>query len=585
MDAINSLIVCLKMKNLNNKDKYVQRLKEIEQLTTDLMNYNEEFVLNLNQLLSQEEKFSETEYNFLLKFSKLTPITKKYFISNLTDQEKQFFDSIKLRVEKSILSYNGFNSEIDIKTLIKKIKGRSNEFITDREISYIMENMDDTITEEMKIEILKYINKINNNIFNKYDISIDSDDDAISEEDLIETNLKEEDLTNLLLQYNIDFKDFDEKQKIMLLKYGNLDNIEELLEYLKDEHVLYKIDYDILTRTFVYSSVKGIDASQKAIGIPLNELVEKIPVILYPTITERKYSVPKGHSPFGPTARSGCRDAAKKNSEFLKSIGINVLDVWESCPSFFAGTYRANKENIEALEFYGIPLKDKDGHAKKMFSIMDQKNPSVIDAYDIALESNAKEYALSSPSSLHQGFYTKFYLIKLAFKMGMSFNDIFGFYNVGNNKLFLKQKNLNHLLNGDLFELYDAVRINIPNKEIYDNVFEISNLNTIPSDVYTDENIKALEIYSENDELYNFNGVRISKKKVLRRYGALKLSDKADSMASIMYCITYGSMLDEIEFKNVYESVKKCVNLKADDRIYGEKFTDINKKSGGMKND
>lgn len=584
MDILDRLIICLERTAINNNKLDRQRLIEIEPLASDFMSYDEGFVTNLNELLSQDEKFNQQEYDLLFKFSKFSLNTKKYFLSMLTPQEKNFFDSIKSRIDKSVLSYSNDNTEIDVKKLIRKLKGRSNEFITDKEISYIMEAISDNETEQMKIEVLKYVNKINNDIFNKYDIKLENDDDALSEEDLIETNIKEEDLTNLLLLYNINLNDFDEKQKAMLLKYGILNNIEELLEYLKDVHVLYKIDYDILTKTFVYSSVDGICTTQIEIGIPLDELVVKIPAILYPTIMERKYSVPKGHSPFGPTTRSGCRDAAKKNSEFLKSIGIDVFEVWESCSSFFAGTYRSNKENIEALNFYGIPLKDKDGHAKKMFSIMDQKNPSVIDAYDIALESNAKEYSLSSPSSLHQGFYTKFYLIKLAFKMGMSFNDIFGFYNVGNNKLFLKQKNLNHLLNGDLFELYNAVRINIPNKEIYDNVFDISNLNIITNDVLNDENIKALERYSENEELYNFNGVRISKKKVLRRYGALKSSDKADSMASIMYCITYGSMLDEDEFNKIYDLVKKCVNLNPDDRIYAESIADIKEKNGGMKN-
>ena len=213
MDILDRLIICLERTAINNNKLDRQRLIEIEPLASDFMSYDEGFVTNLNELLSQDEKFNQQEYDLLFKFSKFSLNTKKYFLSMLTPQEKNFFDSIKSRIDKSVLSYSNDNTEIDVKKLIRKLKGRSNEFITDKEISYIMEAISDNETEQMKIEVLKYVNKINNDIFNKYDIKLENDDDALSEEDLIETNIKEEDLTNLLLLYNINLNDFDENKK------------------------------------------------------------------------------------------------------------------------------------------------------------------------------------------------------------------------------------------------------------------------------------------------------------------------------------------------------------------------------------
>ena len=38
-------------------------------------------------------------------------------------------------------------------------------------------------------------------------------------------------------------------------------------------------------------------------------------------------------------------------------------------------------------------------------------------------------------------------------------------------------------------------------------------------------------------------------------------NDKSDEMDALLYCITYGSMLDKNELRNIYNLVKKVCNF------------------------
>ena len=60
-----------------------------------------------------------------------------------------------------------------------------------------------------------------------------------------------------------------------------------------------------------------------------------------------------------------------------------------------------------------------------------------------------------------------------------------------------------------------------------------------------------------NALIYNFDGVRISRLKVLRIYNKLIKNGIEDSMDSFMYAITYKSILSELSYTKIYNCVKK----------------------------
>lgn len=571
MNSIDKLCEMLESKNQESSET-VGELENLQVMLENPLNYTSDSISKLKDILSLENKLDERELEFLFKFANLSEITKKYFLSNgLKDSERSILDSINKRIKNSISHYKSNNvSKINIKELLLKLKKRSNEFIIQEEINYILKIIKDELKTSEKIEILIEIDKYNQVLFNNYGLSPNLPHD-IDEAELIETNIEIDKIKELLNEFGIDISKFKDIELNKLSKYGDLGKMRDILELLRTEKIIgdnIKLSSEILTKTLIYSSARNILSVKEKNDVDFRELVRKIPTVLFPTVKESGKK--KGGTGEWAIGSSGAMNNYIKNSESLESLDIPFEAVWRQCFSFFSASNKTIVGNISDLELYGIPLVRNDNGINNVFSALKYLN--VIDAYDVALESNAKEYALNNLSAISPHLSYKFSMIKLASKMGLSEEQIFGYYTTPIRKPFLKEKTLkNHFIPMDLEEIYkeyDAVSINIPNKSIYDNIFDITDNWQIPASIFDDPNIRALEKFSESDDLYNFNGTKISKKKVLRRYTALKLNDKDNDMSSIMYCIIYGSMLDEKDFENIYSLVKESVLFKPDPDIY-----------------
>lgn len=579
MNSIDKLCKILESKNQESSET-VGELENLQVMLENPLNYTGDSISKLKNILSLENKLDEKELEFLFKFANLSEMTKKYFLSNgLKDSERSILDSIDKRIKNSISYYKSNNvSKINIKELLLKLKKRSNEFITQEEINYILEITNNELKTSEKIEMLIEVDKYNQALFNNYGLSSTLSHD-IDEDFLIVTNIGLDKIKELLNEFGIDVSKFKDTELDKLSKYGDLEKMRNILELLRTEKIIgdnIKLSPEILTKTLIYSSVPSILSVKEKNDVDFMDLVRKIPTVLFPIVKESGKK--KGGTGEWPeTSSSGSMTNYIKNSELLESLDIPFDMVWKKCFSFFSTSNKTIVGNISDLELYGIPLVRNDNGINNVFSGLKYLN--VIDAYDVALESNAKEYALNNLSSISPHVSYKFSMIKLANKMGLSEDQIFGYYTTPIRKPFLKEKTLkNHFIPMDLEEIYkeyDAVSINIPNKGIYDNIFDITGNWQIPASIFDDPNIRALEKFSESDDLYNFNGTKISKKKVLRRYAALKLNGKDNDMSSIMYCIIYGSMLDEKDFENIYSLVKQSVLFKPDSDIYvSRKYVD-----------
>lgn len=578
MNSIDKLCEMLESKNQESSE-IVGELESLQVILENPLNYTSDSISKLKDILSSENRLDEKELEFLFKFTNLSEITKKYFLSKgLKDSERSILDSIDKRIKNSISYYKSNNvSKINIKELLLKLKKRSNEFITQEEINYILKIIKDELKTPEKIEILIGIDKYNQVLFKNYGLTSNLPHD-IDEAELIETNIEIDKIKELLNEFGIDISRFKDIELNKLSKYGNLEKMRDILELLRTEKIIgdnIKLSPEILTKTLIYSSALNILSVKEKNDVDFRELVRKIPTVLFPTVKESGKK--KGGTGEWAIGSSGAMNNYIKNSELLESLDIPFAAVWRQCFSFFSASNKTIVGNISDLELYGIPLVRNDNGINNVFSALKYLN--VIDAYDVALESNAKEYALNNLSAISPHLSYKFSMIKLANKMGLSEEQIFGYYTTPIRKPFLKEKTLkNHFIPMDLEEIYkeyDAVSINIPNKSIYDNIFDITDNWQIPASIFDDSNIRALEKFSESDDLYNFNGTKISKKKVLRRYTALKLNGKDNDMSSIMYCIIYGSMLDEKDFENIYSLVKESVLFKPDSDIYvSRKYVD-----------
>lgn len=603
MNSIEKLISLLEESQKLSFNNEINRLNELYEILKSPMDYTQDLIIELNSLLADEEKYTQEELNKILKFIRLQPYTKNYLL-NSNEKIKQIQNDMVTKIINSKKIYENYNNDKkNIDSLLRKLRNKS--MLNKEEIELLLEIMKEKIDYKNQILILREINKRNIEVFNKYNITIinppDDDTEEIIEEDMEITNVNKDEISALLSKYGIKYSDFSEENKILLSKFGKLEQMKLILNFLEKEGVLDEklCSYtDIIARTLVYSSIEKLEELKNTNGLDFKEVVRAIPTVLYPSTYSRIRRLSSGGE--GPTehTKSGLLNNVLKNIDLLKENNISVSEIWSRCYSFFRQSYKANRDNIKCLKSYGISLVDENNVLRDVFSTLGNRNPSMIDIYDMALEADAREYAIKNPSSLSSYNMYKFYLIKAARKQGMSDKEIFRGYQIPSREISLNKKYLlmQPSLSKDIkeqFRLYNAADVYIPNKEVYDNLFNIVTPIEISQEVLNDQNIKALEKFSESDDVYNFNGTRISKRKVLRYYSVLKNNNKAMGLSALMYCIVYNSMLDQNELYNIYDLVKKVVSFDVDDEINisPKKYNDINEETnkkitiGGSAND
>lgn len=602
MNNIEKLIEILKREVSSNSINKIKKLETIKDQINTYAFSDEKMIYELNSCLSDENKFKNEEVDFLLSFTKLSNQAKNYLLENcLKDSERKIFDSISKKIKDSIDFYKSEQEgTIDIKNLIRVLSGKKKKLIDENDLEFIIKIIKNQFNTIEQIDILNKINAINMEVYNNYKGNSD-DSLELSEDDLEVTNIESEEVKNLLESYGINYSLFSDSEKVALSKHGVLDKMKDILDFLVKEGLqeeIKRLYSEIITKTLLYSSVKQLNQVKYTNNLDFAELVRTMPTILYPA-TRSKISAPKVNSGSNSTsATSGAMTNYIKNSELLRKYNISPEEIWNRCSTFFKQSYRANSDSIKCLDSYGISLYNADGNLKEIFSILGNRNPSIIDIYDAALEADAKDYALNNPSSIAPYQLYKFYMIKLARKYGMENRDIFGNYTMPDKKVFLRSKKIIENVNitadiENIFEEYGAVEIELPNRDIYDNLTKIADIIEISEEVLNDPNIKALDQFKQNDDLYNFNGVKISRRKVLRYYTLLKNNDKVIDITSIMYCILHRSMVDEEEFNNLYTLVKSVVSFEPDDNIKivrkkeysDESKVHSNPTIGGRKND
>lgn len=602
MNNIEKLIEILKREVSSNSINKIKKLETIKDQINTYAFSDEKMIYELNSCLSDENKFKNEEVDFLLSFTKLSNQAKNYLLENcLKDSERKIFDSISKKIKDSIDFYKSEQEgTIDIKNLIRVLSGKKKKLIDENDLEFIIKIIKNQFNTIEQIDILNKINAINMEVYNNYKGNSD-DSLELSEDDLEVTNIESEEVKNLLESYGINYSLFSDSEKVALSKHGILDKMKDILDFLVKEGLqeeIKRLYSEIITKTLLYSSVKQLNQVKYTNNLDFAELVRTMPTILYPA-TRSKISAPKVNSGSNSTsATSGAMTNYIKNSELLRKYNISPEEIWNRCSTFFKQSYRANSDSIKCLDSYGISLYNADGNLKEIFSILGNRNPSIIDIYDAALEADAKDYALNNPSSIAPYQLYKFYMIKLARKYGMENRDIFGNYTMPDKKVFLRSKKIIENVNitadiENIFKEYGAVEIELPNRDIYDNLTKIADIIEISEEVLNDPNIKALDQFKQNDDLYNFNGVKISRRKVLRYYTLLKNNDKVIDITSIMYCILHRSMVDEEEFNNLYTLVKSVVSFEPDDNIKivrkkeysDESKVHSNPTIGGRKND
>lgn len=426
------------------------------------------------------------------------------------------------------------------------INPNSNKLITDLDtISQLFQ--EENIKEEEKQAILLSLIKYNQEIIKK--------------ESTKEPRITTKEITAILEKYDYAYKDLEETYQKELLKKATRKNLEDVLSTMKELNFpkIEEKTKGLLLTTYLLKTTKETleEITKLALSkkIDLKTLEELVPAF----IKEDKNL-------------SRIEDF-KNNLTLLTEHGINIEKVAEKEKDLLIISHDQLKQNLRWLECYGLyRINPENNLLDDFLSALKSKNiPEIIDLWienhslgTLYIKNNLS--ALSTYLSDQTLLFFKLYQaehknLNNAFRLTMS---------NGVKKLSLRKE-----LTNDAYE-YEKIK-DIPSafketaykkpifklEKEYDRIAKLSLTKKISDQVFDNTAIISLNKYSDKETLlYNINGLKISKLKVLRIYDALCQNNLGNTLDALLYAICYNKIITEEEYKNLKQTIQEITGLK-----------------------
>lgn len=555
---------------------------DLENLKNLLNNFNiNTIIANFNILTNLD--LSEEEKELIDTLKNLDTNVLKYILDlGLDEKQEKILSDIKSKVETKITELESINEEtikekINYnKILLSKIKNKTINLIDSKDISYIVELLaKNGFPVSAQIEVLKLINKINLDIYSNIDV-----EDVISSEKE-ETNIDKDELTKILSAHKIDFNSLKEENRTKLIKYGVLSQIEEILCTLEEQGLHnIKSREDILVNILIYSSKKIIDDNMKLVKERnIVSLAYINPTMFYPAmkvVTNMRPHIKSGPTLGGRTSKtSGSSNFLKGNIELLDELGIDPEEVYSKCATYFYGNPKLKRRLLKNLELYGINLRDNISSYALLST-----GAAVLDTLDKAIENGAYEYCLEYQSRLGSNNRVNYYRIKYAKKLYEEGNPLgrktpfnARYVNAKGRETYVLASDFTKATSEkygseeqDTKRLYGSKEITVENQELISTILSNSRCDVITDISRLNSKIVSLDkLYMSEDGItYNFNGVIISRNKVLRYAEKLITSPNIElTDSTLLYIITRNSMLDENELNIIKECTSKIDDIRS----------------------
>lgn len=562
----------LSLSNKSDLENLKNILKKFD-INTIIANIN---ILSDLDLIEEEKELIDTLKN-------LDANVLKYILDlGLDEKQEKILSDIKNKVETKITELESINEEtikerINYnKILLSKIKNKTINLIDSRDISYIVELLvKNDFPVSAQIEVLKLINKINLDIYSNIDV-----EEVISSEKE-ETNIDKDELAKILSAHKIDFNSLKEENRTKLIKYGVLSQIEEILCTLEEQGLHnIKSREDILVNILIYSSKKIIDDNMKLVKERnIVSLAYINPTMFYPAmkvVTNKRPYIKSGPTPGERTSKtSGSSNFLKGNIELLDELGIDPEEVYSKCATYFYGNPKLKRRLLKNLELYGINLRDN----LSSYALL-STGAAVLDTLDKAIENGAYEYCLEYQSRLGSNNRVNYYRIKYAKKLYEEGNPL-GRKTPFNARYVNAKGRETYVLSSDFTKatsekygseeqdtkrLYGSKEIAVENQELISTILSNSRCDVITDISRLNSKIVSLDkLYMSEDGItYNFNGVIISRNKVLRYAEKLITSPNIElTDSTLLYIITRNSMLDENELNIIKECTSKIDDIRS----------------------
>ncbi|MDY2908795.1 MAG: hypothetical protein SOU84_06550 [Candidatus Faecimonas sp.] len=553
-------------KNLSNKIEVLENLrKDINEITKIEMSMLNEMVDSF-QISDKDKDDMKKELDIIKALLTLNQKEKTNYTllpSQLTTISA-FLDNLETYIEEKNIEKQAIDPEYKniimitnkYKDLLYKIKDpNTNELIMD--VDTILQLFQDTkITEEEKQMILLTLIKYNQEVMHEKENNHQKKRVTIKE------------LTAIFSRYGYSFSKLDKKYQDQLKKYGTLKNIEDVLSIMQKlefpkidekEEGLLLVTYLIATNK---DALEEVTAFAQERGINLTELKNLVCAFI-----ANDYLYNNKH-------RIGRKDDFRKNISLLVEHGISIPAIINKGKDLLIINNEKLQNNLNWLECYGLysSMQEESLLDDIITALKSQNIPEVIDLW---LENHqlGLQYIKNNLSILASHMSNQAILFYKLYKSEKeNKNDAFRLtVSNGIKKLSLrKEMTHNNIDYQGIHDKESALTVTRHQKPIfakekeYEQAAKKSLHNKISDDIFTREEIVSLNRFSDLKEtlLYDINGLKISKLKVLRIYDALCKNNLGGTLESLLYSICYNKIITKEEYEKLIIDMKQTVTWK-----------------------
>ena len=257
----------------------------------------------------------------------------------------------------------------------------------------------------------------------------------------------------------------------------------------------------------------------------------------------------------------------EKNIYSLSKYGLSIKNVFNRCPLVLVIPNEMLSDNLETFLEYGFTFKDRSNNLfdKAMPALLCNNLAEVIDQF-IEIHPYGISYLrqnLSCIKTVSSCFDTMFYKIYYSI-MKKGINESF-ITVISNNKSFLCFKNLDseeylNINDNNKVEITNTIIPEFTDRGKYMEIIKNTDL-SIDFEIFDNEFIQNINVYSDKEEplIYNFDGIRISKIKVLRIFNALLKNHVLANMDSFMFSVTYNTIINQNDYNRLADIIKKVI--------------------------
>ena len=562
--------------------------KEIKKLRDDFDYLIEVDLSVFEEILSESNKSEEEKsklFNLIKLLKKLLELNKKENTTYvITDKQKDEFAKI-FGIIREIEDKNKAEDKDSISTLkgdiskLKKLLGllednNSSEFISDTStITMIFDrlDLDEDTKRRILIGILKYNQMIYKNIISSKEIVLNI------------KRLNVEEVRELFTSHGYNFDELSDKLKENILNYGNIDNMGAVFDSLEANH-FPKFDMKKMGRKLVAilinsspETINKIVEFSRSKGIFPNDLLSIVPVLIEQTKGRKRKKTGSGGSDDNSPIISGKSEDYIQNIQFLELLGFDPLFIFNKCSEILLISHKKLVNNYRKFLSYKFTFSTNvtgDLTHPALSFLASSNFEEIIDqfieisplGYDYIKNNMSRATAISDPKSI-------------------IFYNIYGSYmdsispDMTAEGPFVDPFSTKPRLRGEITRLSSDYR-DIPYRGITeDNTQEITM--TIDPEIKNKDQFDAAIEESKNEEdtdyvdlkdqridnldefidpnnqlIYLFDGVRISRLKVKRIFSILKQKGLDNLEDSLLYAITYNSIINQEAFDKIKNIVK-----------------------------